>query len=86
VLAALALSADAQYRWLPPRPAPAARFGASLVWDGRQGHVTLFGGQSYQTTFSDLWRWDEEGWKPLVAPGTAPPARSHAALAADPLR
>ncbi len=66
---------------LPRRPA--ARTEASLVWDGADGVLLLFGGADGRGPMNDLWAYAPAGdgtgpgrWTPLTAPApVVPPAR-----------
>lgn len=80
-------------RWenrTPAGPLPSERSGPALAYDGLRGRVVLFGGKENAASGSgllaDTWEWDGEGWAALAPPGDAPPARTFAASAFDPVR
>jgi hypothetical protein len=70
-------------------PAPAPRYGHSLVADVAGRRLLLFGGRdSSAQVFSDAWSLDLSQappvWSPIVVSGPAPLARWHHACAFDP--
>lgn len=66
---------------------PAARFGASLVYDELNKRLLLFGGQVNDAVyFNDLWAWDGSTWSRVAAKGTPPTPRALTAMAFDSAR
>jgi len=63
--------------------APAARWGATAVYDSIDGYTLLFGGTNGSVLFSDSWVFNRSGWH-LLAPAVAPPARADATASYDP--
>ena len=55
-----------------------ARTGSSIAYDEKRGQVILFGGDSY----NDTWTWDGHSWTQLF-PASVPPVRSDASMAYD---
>lgn len=62
-------------------PAPSARRGAAIAFDGTRRRAVMFGGND-GVVRSDTWEWDGTRWT-LDAPAAIPPARMNAALAYD---
>ena len=60
---------------------PSARFGHVMAYDSARGVIVLFGGDNGSSKLNDVWEWDgaQMRWR-QVSPGSAPPARSHAAF------
>lgn len=74
--------------WSRPEtnPTPAARAGASMVFDAARDNVVLFGGSngpSQLNLLSDTWTWDGRSWT-LHHPSMSPPARTRGAMTYDP--
>ena len=64
---------------------PAARTGATMVYDAVRRRVVVFGGQSDTASLNDSWEWDGTIWTPL-APAMLPSPRHHQAMAYDAAR
>jgi hypothetical protein len=64
-----------------PATAPAARYGASMVWDSGHQEMVLFGGGTSGTQFGDTWTWNGATW--TEASTTGPGARQYPAMAYD---
>jgi hypothetical protein len=94
-------SVGGTWRWdgtswtqLTPAASPSARNTASIATDVVHSRVLLFGGAFVNglsgTTYGDTWQWDGANWTQLCTSGacvaTAPPKRSGAGMAFDPLR
>jgi len=60
---------------------PPARFGASMVYDKRNGYVVLFGGET-PALENQTWIFSSGHWKNL-SPVHSPPARMYAGMAYD---
>jgi len=54
---------------------PAARYGASMVWDDRRHRMLMFGGQGSEV-LAELWAWDGASWTNLT-PSPLPAAWPH---------
>lgn len=67
---------------------PMARSAAAFAWDAVRGDLLVFGGHSMSGStmvmHQDTWAWNGTAWRSLG--GTAPPARSYAAMAFDEAR
>lgn len=61
---------------------PAARTGASLIYDPARRRVVVFGGQSDTASLNDSWEWDGTTWTPLT-PTVLPAPRHHQAMVYD---
>jgi hypothetical protein len=57
---------------------PGKRSGYSIVYDEWNARFVLFGGTSNNgaTCYSDVWRFDDNGWN-ILAPAGAPPSARH---------
>ena len=70
-----------QWNTLAPATSPAARQGATLVYDAaRQVHVLFGGFDAGAGSFTDVWEFDGLTWTSQVASTTKPPARADAAM------
>ncbi|HYK94205.1 MAG TPA: kelch repeat-containing protein [Thermoplasmata archaeon] len=65
---------------------PPARQGSSLVFDVSDGYLLLYGGLAGTTTFGDAWKFSNGVWSLIPTQGAAPPPRSFAQAAYDPVR
>jgi len=71
-----------------PATSPTARAAVPMAYDTAGARAVLFGGDSCGAEgapCSDTWEWDGWDWSQR-APLRAPPGRSHASLAYDPVR
>lgn len=66
---------------------PAARTGASLVWDDADRVLLLFGGADFHGGMNDVWAYTPSGdgtgtgrWRPLTAPSSPDERRLHTAV------
>jgi len=64
---------------------PAARAGATLIYDAARARVVLFGGIGELGALSDTWEWDGIAWSKLSL-AAAPSPRHHQAMAYDAAR
>jgi hypothetical protein len=62
--------------------APAARSGATMVYDAARRRVVVFGGQGDAGGLNDSWDWDGTVWAPVM-PAQLPPPRHHQAMTYD---
>jgi hypothetical protein len=70
----------------PSDPGPALRRNHAMVYDPDRKVVLLFGGRTGNTVFDDVWEWDgATGTWTDRSPTMRPPARSHHAMAWDPV-
>ncbi len=74
------------WRRLSAAGGPGPRGGGRMAFHAGTGQVVVFGGFNYATRrpFGDTWLWDGAAWTEYTGPG--PTARSHHALAYDPVR
>lgn len=78
-------------QWLdvaPFGPSPPARYAPAAAWDPVREVVLVHGGcRDYQCTelLEDLWAWDGARWTEADLGGVGPSARSHHAMAWDPV-
>ena len=72
---------------LQPAAAPAQRAGVAFAWDGVTRQVVLFGGSKVGAggDWADTWAWNGTTWR-LLTTSHAPPARTAAVFAWDPVR
>ncbi len=63
--------------------APPGRDGATMVYDGADGKMLLFGGLGVSDYFNDTWTYSGGTWSPVSTSG-APDARSGPGMAYDP--
>lgn len=76
------LDEDRWERLNPSGPVPEPRKGASMVWDGVQGRLLLYGGwNSADPRFQDLWAYDveENTWTEITTGGEPPRRYRHGA-------
>jgi len=63
---------------------PAARYGAGMAYDARDGYVVMFGGMSASGVLGDTWTYEYGRWTQVATtPTTAPSPRYDAGLLYD---
>lgn len=75
---------DGKWHLMKPANSPSARSGAAMWFDDKSGKVMLYGGQTAQKTFKDLWEWDGQDWRCIHKTMRGGPGVSDAAY--DPKR
>jgi hypothetical protein len=66
-------------------PSPAARRGATMVFDAARGEIVMFGGCPDSLVVGETWVWKDGSWSKKV-PVSSPPPRCYHASAYDPVR
>jgi hypothetical protein len=65
---------------------PVARTSAAMAYDGNDGGVYLFGGETSSGLQDELWRWDGVRWAQIAKQRTWPAARKDSGLVYDATR
>jgi hypothetical protein len=72
---------------LTPTTSPPARTYAQMAYTGTgtNTEIYLFGGNDGTTYYNDVWRYDGSDWTQVSTNGTLPTARTHHAIAYNPV-